>query len=93
LKTILLVIFTETLLTIKELDMLDDYVSKLDEKKWEYHPRVRIQKEASGEKSSSESGRVTSEMLERRNFRLNPQLVDEVRRARPLKELKDQGLI
>jgi hypothetical protein len=51
--------------------MLGDCVSEIDEKKWEYHPRVRIQKDSSGEKLSSESGRVTSEMLERRNFRMN----------------------
>ena len=51
--------------------MLEEYVSAIDEQKWENHPRVRIKKESSGEKSSSESGRVTPEMLERRNFRMN----------------------
>ena len=51
--------------------MLEDYISEIDEKKWEKHPRVKIQKESSGDKPFSESGRVTSEMLERRNFRMN----------------------
>jgi len=51
--------------------MLEDHLSEIDERKWENHPRVRIKKESSGEKTSSESGKVTPEMLERRNFRMN----------------------
>ncbi len=51
--------------------MLEEYISDIDEKKWEKHPRVRVKKESTGEKPSSESGRVTPEMLERRNFRMN----------------------
>ncbi len=51
--------------------MFEDYLAEIDEKKWENHPRVRIKKESSAEKTSSESGRVTPEMLERRNFRMN----------------------
>ena len=51
--------------------MLEDYITEVDETKWESHPRVRIKKESSGEKPSSESGKVTPEMLKRRNFRMN----------------------
>jgi len=51
--------------------MLEEYISKIDEKKWAKHPRVRNQKEPSNDKPSSEYGRVTPEMLERRNFRMN----------------------
>jgi acyl dehydratase len=51
--------------------MFEDFISQIDEPKWENHPRVRIKKESSDERISSESGRVTPEMLERRNFRMN----------------------
>jgi len=51
--------------------MLEDYLSEIDERKWENHPRVRIKKESPAGKTSSESGKVTPEMLERRNFRMN----------------------
>ncbi|MBN2239505.1 MAG: MaoC family dehydratase N-terminal domain-containing protein [Dehalococcoidales bacterium] len=51
--------------------MLEEYITEIDEKKWENHPRVRIKKESTGEKAPSESGKVTPEMLERRKFRMN----------------------
>jgi acyl dehydratase len=51
----------------KELIMLEEYISDIDESKWDHHPRIKT----AGEKGSSEGGKVTPEMLERRNFRMN----------------------
>jgi len=47
--------------------MLEDYISEVDEKKWENHPRIK----AARGKATPEAGKVTPEMLERRNFRMN----------------------
>ncbi len=47
--------------------MLEDYISGVDEKKWENHPRIR----AAVEKVPPEAIKVTREMLERRKFRMN----------------------
>lgn len=47
--------------------MLEDYISGVDEKKWEGHPRIKT----AGGKTPPEAGRVTPEMLERRKFRVN----------------------
>jgi hypothetical protein len=47
--------------------VLEEYISGVDEKKWETHPRIR----AAAEKVQPEAGKVTPEMLERRKFRMN----------------------
>ncbi len=47
--------------------MLEDFIPKVDKKKWEKHPRIKT----AGEKASQEAGKVTPEMLKRRNFRMN----------------------
>ena len=53
--------------------MLEEYISGIDPKKWENHPRVKSHNGLSDteRKASTESGRVTQKMLERRNFRMN----------------------
>jgi len=56
-------------------NVLGDYLSEIDEKKWANHPRIRMQRESSKEKASPESGRVTPEMLKRREFRLSPAIM------------------
>ncbi|UCD08048.1 MAG: MaoC family dehydratase N-terminal domain-containing protein, partial [Dehalococcoidales bacterium] len=47
--------------------MLDDFINGIDEKKWADHPRIKTSR---GE-SHPEADKVTPEMLERRNFRMN----------------------
>lgn len=47
--------------------MLDDYINRVAEEKWADHPRIKTSR---GE-SHPETGKVTPEMLERRNFRMN----------------------
>ncbi len=47
--------------------MLEEYVSGMDDAKWRDHPRVETAKDS----APAEAGRVTSELIERRRFRMN----------------------
>ena len=46
--------------------MLEEHNIKIDEQKWSNHPRVKIARE-----KSQESNTVTSDLIERRSFRMN----------------------
>ncbi len=47
--------------------MLEENISKIDEKKWEKHPRIRMARE----ETLPEAEKVTPDLIERRNIRMN----------------------
>ena len=51
--------------------MFEKYINKIDEKKWENHPRMKISEGL----ESPESGKVTDELIKRRAFRMNKPLI------------------